>query len=462
MVTIRALEDDIDAYVSRISSMHGDPFRMVTEGGFAAGAAALKRRIRARQADSLSLLEAYYVLQELAATLQDEHTEILFPHHWDDGLGPMFPLRIRIFGDRAYVEECLGSDTIPPFAEVVSIEGVRVQEMLEEVLPYQSQTLVHFKRRAIESTFGRWLQAYFGLRSPWSLTYGADGRLETVEVGGMSSDAHRAAAGQPQAYSASAMTVGDLQVPILKILSFSPRNVDAYKGFVDRFFATNQDMPYVVIDVRDNPGGAGSLGWYVLDHLTEEPYEVKQRMTYVVSEEYKAYLNWDNRRVYGRRGIPRFLWWLPLYRRMDLYLGEDRERLLRAEVGSRIDAHLGTRIREVTTTPYDGTVFVLTSHGSNSAAVVFAAAFKAAGLGLIVGQETGGRETFSSDPVYVELPNTHLRAKVPVALLVLPGGNPDRGVLPDLPVEHTIDDLRRGLDPDLDAVRAYIEAAGGP
>ena len=88
-----------------------------------------------------------------------------------------------------------------------------------------------------------------------------------------------------------------------------------------------------------------------------------------------------------------------------------------------------------------------------------AAAFKAADVGLIVGQETGGREGFTSDPVQVELPNTHLRARVPVALMVLPGSNPDRGVLPDLSVEHTIDDLRRGLDPDLEAVRAYIAAA---
>jgi C-terminal processing protease CtpA/Prc len=254
------------------------------------------------------------------------------------------------------------------------------------------------------------------------------------------------------------MTVDDLLVPILEISRFSPRDIDAYKAFIDQFFSTNQDALYVVIDVRDNPGGGGALGWYVLDHLTDEPYEVVQRMTYLVSEEYRTYLDWDNQTVYHDRGIPRVLWWLPLYRRMDLYLGEDRDRFLRARAGSRIDADLGTRVREVNTPPYRGTVLVLTSHGTNSAAVVFAAAFKAAGLGLIVGQETGGRESFTSDPVFVELPNTGLRAKVPVALMVLPGSNPDRGVLPDIPVEHTIDDLRRGRDPDLEAVRDYIAA----
>ena len=80
-------------------------------------------------------------------------------------------------------------------------------------------------------------------------------------------------------------------------------------------------------------------------------------------------------------------------------------------------------------------------------------------MGVVIGQETGGRESFTSDPVFIELPNTHLRAKVPVALLTLPGNNPERGVLPDIPVEYSVEDYRQGRDKDLEAVRQYIEAA---
>ena len=461
MVTTSALEEDIDSYIALISSMHGDPFRVVTAETFAAEATVLKRQVHDHHADSLTLLDAYYVLQELAATLQDEHTEVSFPPHWEAAFTSVFPLCIRIIGDRAYVECSLGNDTIPPLAEVVAIDGMRVADMVAEVMKYQSPTLAHFKRRAIESSFGRWLQAYFRLRSPWELTYRHNDRVGTTEVRGITVDDYRRAAPRQEAYSASSMAVSDLRVPILNISRFSPPDVDAYRGFVDRFFATNLNLPYVVIDVRDNPGGSGANGWYVLDHLTDEPYDVVQRMTFRVSEEYHAYLKWGNRRAYHRRRIPRALWWLPLYRYMDLYLGDHRDRLLRAEPGARIDRDLGVRTPQTDTPPYGGTVFVLTSHGTNSAAVVFAAAFKAAGLGLVVGQETGGRESFTSDPVYVELPNTHLRAKIPVALMVLPGSNPDRGALPDLPVEHTLDDLRRGSDPDLEAVRAYITATIG-
>ncbi|UCC71623.1 MAG: hypothetical protein JSV86_14720 [Gemmatimonadota bacterium] len=61
-----------------------------------------------------------------------------------------------------------------------------------------------------------------------------------------------------------------------------------------------------------------------------------------------------------------------------------------------------------------------------------------------------------SDPIFIELPNTTLRAKIPVAILVLPGDNPDRGVLPDVEVEYSIGDYVAGRDRHLDAVRDLI------
>jgi C-terminal processing protease CtpA/Prc len=105
---------------------------------------------------------------------------------------------------------------------------------------------------------------------------------------------------------------------------------------------------------------------------------------------------------------------------------------------------------------FSGKTYLLTSHRTNSAAVVFAAIFKHNRLGTIVGQETGGRERFMSDPIFVELPNTTLRAQVPVAILELPGNNPGRGVLPDVEVKYSIEDYVAGRDRHLEAVRDLI------
>jgi len=59
MIATSALEADIDSYIELISYMHGDPFRGVTAGAFAAAAAVLKGQVRDHHADSLTLLDAY-------------------------------------------------------------------------------------------------------------------------------------------------------------------------------------------------------------------------------------------------------------------------------------------------------------------------------------------------------------------------------------------------------------------
>jgi C-terminal processing protease CtpA/Prc len=77
-------------------------------------------------------------------------------------------------------------------------------------------------------------------------------------------------------------------------------------------------------------------------------------------------------------------------------------------------------------------------------------------MGTVIGQETSGKETFSSDPVMYTLPNTGLTVSIPIAIYALPGSNPDRGVIPDMIVKYSIDDFRGGKDKDLEAVRDLI------
>lgn len=85
-----------------------------------------------------------------------------------------------------------------------------------------------------------------------------------------------------------------------------------------------------------------------------------------------------------------------------------------------------------------------------------AAIFQANRMGISVGQETSGRIKFCSDPVHMTLPNTKLEAKIPLAIYALPGGNPDRGVMPDIEVNRMIDDYKKGIDIEMEAVIRLI------
>ncbi len=98
---------------------------------------------------------------------------------------------------------------------------------------------------------------------------------------------------------------------------------------------------------------------------------------------------------------------------------------------------------------FKGKAYLLTSRATNSAAVVTAAIFQNSRMGTIIGQETAGRIEFSSDPVFITLPHSKLRLKIPVAVYALPGVDPDRGVIPDVPIQYSIEDLREGRDKEM-------------
>ena len=94
-------------------------------------------------------------------------------------------------------------------------------------------------------------------------------------------------------------------------------------------------------------------------------------------------------------------------------------------------------------------VYLLVSQRTFSAGVVFAAIFQDSKLGTVVGSETGGRIGFNSDPIDIKLTHTGLLAKVPTAILVMPGVDRDRGLLPDISVQPTVDQLQQGEDPGM-------------
>ena len=106
---------------------------------------------------------------------------------------------------------------------------------------------------------------------------------------------------------------------------------------------------------------------------------------------------------------------------------------------------------------FKGKAFLLISENTFSAGVVFAAIFKDNGIGVVIGRETSGRESFGSDPISLSLPNSKLKGSIPLAIYTLPGNNPDRGVMPDILVSRSIDDYRLGRDKEMEKVKELIK-----
>jgi hypothetical protein len=428
-VTRDALLEDIDYFVAKVEEAHADPYRETPKPEFFELVDRVKTRIEAGGAAELSVSDGYFALQELAAALQDEHTMIGVPYDSLSAFELYLPIRINVVGDKLVSEQHLGKAEIPRYAEVLEINGVSASTIWQDCRRFLNPPLPHAKAEFFRNQVYFFLATLFDLHSPWTVRY----RLTGPETGTVKADgipiwelAGKRATQQYKAYDAQ---LDGKSVPVLDIPSFAYGEFEDYRRFIDDFFSKNREKEALVIDLRRNPGGHGAWGYYMLDFLTDSPYRIINVFDFKVSDVF----------------------------RNSIYRGKAGDRLEDSENGDYIP-RAGGRIR----TPHEvkhrfrGRVFLLVSHATNSAAVVTAAVFKHNAMGTVIGQETAGRIMFNSDPVAVKLPRTGLTARIPVAIYALPGENADRGVIPDVVVESTLEDLRNDRDRAMETVHELL------
>ncbi|MFW6248326.1 MAG: S41 family peptidase [Bacteroidota bacterium] len=106
---------------------------------------------------------------------------------------------------------------------------------------------------------------------------------------------------------------------------------------------------------------------------------------------------------------------------------------------------------------YKGTVFLLISERTGSAAIDFASIFKFHQMGTIVGRETYHPDSFSGNITYHSLPNSGLIFANSVTYSIAARGNDDgRGVMPDYSAKYNLEDHLNNIDRDLETVSEIV------
>lgn len=101
---------------------------------------------------------------------------------------------------------------------------------------------------------------------------------------------------------------------------------------------------------------------------------------------------------------------------------------------------------------FEGDAYVLVSPLSYSSAIVFATAVQDNGMATLVGRETGGYANQTAQGNLFNLPNSELRIYVATRMLVRPNGNAEvSGVIPDIVVTTSDEQIREGVDADIQA-----------
>jgi C-terminal processing protease CtpA/Prc len=275
-----------------------------------------------------------------------------------------------------------------------------------------------------------YLVSLFEKHSPWKIRFKDGNLVKIITVSGITGEKLHQEFSHPQVYKEYSIDVHGEDTPVLDIPNFFYGQFQNYRYFIDEFFQKHSEKKHLVIDLRGNPGGNGTWGYYMLDFLTDSPYRIIDVFDFRVSDTF----------------------------RQSSYRNKAKNSLKGALTGSYIPSDAQKmRVPRKNRQKFKGNSFLLISHTTNSAGVVAAAIFQHSRMGSVIGQETAGRLKFCSDPVTKKLPHTGLEFNIPVAIYALPGENPDRGVIPDIIIKYTPEDLINKRDIEMEKVRELIK-----
>jgi C-terminal processing protease CtpA/Prc len=217
-----------------------------------------------------------------------------------------------------------------------------------------------------------------------------------------------------------------------------------WRRFLDETFAAlvSSGATDLVVDLRGNEGG-NDVGDVIVGHLITTPVP-RQAVTRLVRY----------RRVPDDLA-PYLDTWDPGFKDWGSAAIDYSDRFYRLRRGA--DDDTGAVI-----TPslprFAGRLWVLIGATNSSATFEFAQTIRQNRLGTLVGQTTGGNQRGISGGAFffLRLPRSGLELDLPLIGQFRDGLWPDAGLQPDIFVAPTVDDIARGHDAELNAVRAHI------
>ncbi len=355
-----------------------------------------------------STAEYYRVMMRFAARLEDGHTDVYPPRE----LFPLFysrpPIRTAKIGEKVLVLDVPSPSLakhVHPGDEIIAIDGVRVLEFgRRNVMPMESSST---PQDAEVRAFSYHLLAG-DAKQPVRLTLeSADGtrREESVARSGYEDVRH------PEPFEFRMLPNG------IAYLALDHFESDAGDKAFEKALPGIRKAKGLVLDVRRNGGGSTYFGLMILSHLTTQPIPVERSLM-------RADLAFS-------RNVP-WIRWAP-------WPGAGRPFVREAE-------------------QYDGPVAVLVGPQTFSAAEDFLVSFDSIQRGVMVGTRTGGS---TGQPMTFGLPGGGL-ARICVKRDTYPDGREfvGRGIMPQVLVQPTVEDVRAGRDPVLESA-AQILLRGG-
>ena len=402
--------------------------------------------------DTITKLEFYEFVASALASINCGHTSV-YPDPDSGrafGSAKLFPLKVFLEGPRVMVlsNETPDDDAISPGMEILEINGKTISEILARFQSVDASDgdIESIKRAHIEKGFAMFYWILFEQTEEFIVkAQDSGGAIVTTKLTGVSrgelgrstnpvNTATRKALRSLEGPrgNLSLQFLKDSQIARIRIRSF---NDDGFEGWMERTFQTLREKKTktLIIDLRDNGGGADMNGALLVSYLTPKPFSYFERIdAKTVDPSFKSHTDWP-------QGLTKELL--------------EREVTPNPSGGFHV-RHSGLGEQQPGKFPFLGKVFILINGGTFSTAADACAVIHHLKRATFVGEETGGacHGNNSGLTVKLTLPSSRFQVRIPMYAYWTAVSAQDRtrrGTIPDHSVENQISDLLLGADAQL-------------
>lgn len=377
VLTAAQIHSDLDYLLDFIATTHPNPDYTIDREELAR----IVAQVRSAVDQPMTAREAWTELARLNPALNDGHMGIRAPEaQFADYLstgGQPFPLAVAVNGDSIRVTAVPATWAIADQAELLSINGRSSAQILRDLRPRVRGESDSLREFLIGQKFALLFWAIYGgfeeyrvvLRNP----------DDTVSSQLLPVATHEGFAQDPP-HDLFQYRRLDQKTALLRIPSFDIALRDRFLAFLEQSFAqiAADKITRLLIDIRENGGGARDLSDPLLSYLTDARYtptsKVKARIT-----------------------------------------AENAARVPGSQPGQVIDLPF-PQWMEPTARPwrFAGETYVLISARTYSQAIVFATIVQDFDIGTLVGEETAGLANQTGQVTKTSLPHTGLSAQAPI------------------------------------------------
>lgn len=389
--------------------------------------------------------EFFPIVASIVSAIKDGHTFSMPSSEYMNYL-KMFPLNLRFIEGKAYIISS-PNNSITPGSELLSINGKKMSGITRTILAHlpADGDIETGKYWTLNRRFGLCYNFFIEQPDSFNVEYydAAKRQKKKVSMPPLIENEAKVFARVDDGKKPLRLEfLPESNTALLTINTFAGSEITKtgqdYREFMEAAFQEmkQKDIQNLIIDLRNNGGGDDEGGSLLFSYLTDKEFR------------YHDYLETSTNKIT-----------LAQYTDADAELNKFfAERLMPGVAGKyrvkdRVEANL-QQVQQPQKNHFDGKVWYLVNGRCFSGTAEFASIAHYHRRGSFVGEEVGGGYygNTSGKGVWLTLPNTKVRVIVwfvKYVMAVSGYAHPRRGVMPDYPVQPTIQDVLNGVDTEM-------------